>query len=159
LNVANRLDITDSVAGAGIYNADKHTFTAYTPDAFFKGLARPWMGLHTIDTIRRDAAEIQLMFETKYTPGDSKAEVVLTREQNKIVYTIDMEKDVIEKVLILKRTDKGLETKAELMFTYLDDVTNAGAEFAGPKEIDYRRPQQHGPGMLWLLRLAEGGLN
>jgi RNA polymerase sigma factor (sigma-70 family) len=159
LNVANRLDITDSVAGAGIYNADKHTFTAYTPDTFFKGLARPWMGLHTIDTIRRDAAELQLTFETKYTPGDSKAEVVLSSEQNKIVYTIDMEKDVIEKVLILKRTDKGLETKAELMFTYLDDVTNAGAEFAGPKEIDYRKPPQHGPGMLWLLRLAEGTLN
>jgi RNA polymerase sigma-70 factor (ECF subfamily) len=159
LNVANRLDISDSVAGAGIYNADKHAFTAYTPDTFFKGLARPWMGLHTIDIIRRDAAEFQLPFETKYIPGDPEAEVILTRQQDKIVYTIDMEKDVIEKVLILKKTDKGLETKAELMFKYLDDVTNAGAEFAGPKEIDYRKPQQQGPGILWLLRLTEGSLN
>ncbi|MBN1392846.1 MAG: sigma-70 family RNA polymerase sigma factor [Sedimentisphaerales bacterium] len=159
LNVANRLEITDSVTGAGVYNADRHTFNAYTPETFFRGLARPWMGLHTIDTIRREAAELQLPFETKYTPEDSKAEVVLTHKQNKIVYTVDMQKDLIEKILILIKTDKGLETKAELIFSYLDDVTNAGAEFAGPKEIDYRKPQQHGPGTLWLLRLVEGALN
>ena len=32
----------------------------------FAGLSRPWMGLHTIDTVRRDAAEKQVWFETRY---------------------------------------------------------------------------------------------
>jgi RNA polymerase sigma-70 factor (ECF subfamily) len=159
LNVANRLEITDGLAGAGIHNADKNSFTAYVPDAFFKGLARPWMGLHTIDTIRRDAAEQHLPFETKYTPGNPKAEVILTHEQNKIVYNIDMKKDIIEKITLLKSTNGGWETKAELTFSYLDDVTQAGVEFSEPRETDYQRPQQQGPGMLWLARLEEGGLN
>ena len=159
LNIANRLEITDGIAGAGVYNADKHTFAAYTPDAFFEGLARPWMGLHTIDTIRRDAAEQHLPFETKYTPGNPKAETIITHEQNKIVYTIDMEKDIIEKIALLKNTNNGWKTQAELTFSYLEDVTKAGVEFAEPKETDYRKPQQQGPGMLWLVRLAEGGLN
>ncbi|MCK4292593.1 MAG: RNA polymerase sigma factor, partial [Planctomycetes bacterium] len=46
--------------------------------ALFKGLSRPWVGLHTIDTVRRDAAEQDVWFETTYTPGKGKAEVVLT---------------------------------------------------------------------------------
>ena len=160
LHVADRLEITDSITGAGVYNADKHAFTTYSADAFFKGLARPWMGLHTIDTIRRDAAEQQLPFETKYTSGNPKAEVVLACEQNKkIVYAIDMEKDIIEKITLLASTNKGWETKAELTFSYLEDVTRAGVEFAEPRDKDYQQPQQQELGVLWLVRLAEGGLD
>jgi RNA polymerase sigma factor (sigma-70 family) len=159
LLVAHRLEITDGLAGAGIYNADKHTFTTYPTDAFFKGLARPWMGLHTIDTIRRDAAEQQLPFETRYTPGNPKAEVILTHEQGKIVYTIDMEKDVIEKITLLTNKDKNQETKAELKFSYLGDIEQAGVEFAEPRGKNYGIPQQQRQGMLWLVQLAEGGLD
>lgn len=159
LNVANRLEVVNTIAGAGVYNADRHTFTTYPADAFFKGLARPWMGLHTIDTIRRDAAEQQLPFETKYTPGSPRAEVILVHEQNKIIYTIDMEKDVVEKITFLTSKGTYKKTKAELKFFYLDDVTQAGVEFTEPKEKDYGKPQQQGPGVLWLVRLAEGGLN
>jgi RNA polymerase sigma-70 factor (ECF subfamily) len=34
-------------------------------EAGFAGIGRPWMGLHAIDTIRRDAALKQIWFETK----------------------------------------------------------------------------------------------
>jgi RNA polymerase sigma factor (sigma-70 family) len=159
LNVAHRLEITDNAAGAGIYNADKGTFTTYPAEAFFKGFARPWMGLHTIDIIRRDAAEQQLRFETKYTTGSPRVEVIVIHEQDRIVYNVDMEKDIVNKITLL--TSKGIEreTKAELSFFYLDDVGQAGVEFAEPSNKDYGKPQRQGLGMLWLVRLAEGGLN
>ncbi len=160
LDVEHRLEITDGSAGASIYNADKRTFTTYPAGAFFKGLARPWMGLHTIDTIRRDATEQQIPFETKYTPGNPKAKVILTCEQNKkIVYDIDMKKDIIEKITILTNTNKSWETKAELTFSYLGDVTKANVEFAEPVDKDYLKPQQQGLEGFWLVRLAENGLN
>lgn len=159
LNVANRLKIVGTISGAGVYNADRRTFTTYPAGAFFKGLARPWMGLHTIDTIRRDAAEQQLPFETKYTPDNPTAEVILVHEQNEIVYTIDMERDVIEKITFLIRKGTYRKTKAELKFFYLDDITQAGVEFVEPEEKDYGKPRRQGPGILWFVRLAEGGLN
>jgi RNA polymerase sigma-70 factor (ECF subfamily) len=159
LNVAHRLEITDSAAGAGIYHADKGIFTSYPDNAFFKGLVRPWMGLHTIDTIRRDAAEQQLWFETKYTPGSSRAEVIVVHGQDRIVYVVDMERDVVDKITLLTSKGIEMETKAELNFFYLDDVTQAGVEFAEPSKKDYGKPQRQGLGMLWLVRLAEGGLN
>ncbi len=159
LQLADRLEIIDSITGAHIYDADRRTLTTYSADSFFKGLARPWMGLHTIDTIRRDAAEQQLWFETKHTPGSPKAEVILTCEQDEIVYTIDMEKDVVEEITLLKNEGRGWKTKAELRFFYLEDVEQAGEEFAEPRKKDYARPQQEGPGVMWLMRLAEGDLN
>jgi RNA polymerase sigma-70 factor (ECF subfamily) len=169
LHVAGRLEIIDGIAGTGVYNTKKHSFTTYPAGAFFKGLARPWMGLHTIDTIRRDAAEQQLPFETKCTAGSPAAEVILDHEQNKIVYTIDMKKDVVEKITLLTSRDKRWETKAELKFYYLNDVERAGVEFAEPRPSrrgegkpmtkDYGIPQRERPGILWLVRLAEGGLD
>jgi RNA polymerase sigma factor (sigma-70 family) len=159
LNVAHRLEITDSAAGTGIYNADKGTFTCYPVDAFFKGLARPWMGLHTIDTIRRDAAEQQLQFETKYTPNSPRAEVIVTHGQDRIAYTVDMKKDVVDKITLLTSNGTEMETKAELKFFYINDVTQAGFEFAEPSKKIYGKPQQQGLGILWLVRFAEGGLN
>jgi RNA polymerase sigma-70 factor (ECF subfamily) len=159
LNVAHRLEITESAAGAGIYNADRGTFTTYPDNAFFKGLARPWMGLHTIDIIRRDAAEQQLWFETKYAHGSLRAEVVVSHGQDKIVYIVDMEKDVVDKITLLKSKGTEMETQAELEFFYLDDVTQAGVEFAEPSKKIYGKSQRQELGMLWLVRLAEGGLN
>jgi RNA polymerase sigma-70 factor (ECF subfamily) len=155
LNVDDRLEIVSTAAGAGVYNAEERTFTTYRPDTFLKGLARPWMGLPTIDTIRRDAAEKQLPFETKYAPNSPQAEVILLHKRNKIVYTIDMEKDVIDKITLL--TNKG-ETKAELNFSYLDDVSQPGPEYAEPKEKNYGVPLQDDSGLLWIVRLMEGSL-
>ena len=159
LRVAERLEIIDSIAGAQLYDADRRIVVTYPPDSFFKGLARPWMGLHSVDTIRRDAAEQQLWFETKHIPGSPKAEVILTHEQDKIVYTIDMQKDVIEKITILAGDGKDRKTKAELSFFYLDDVEQTGDEFAEPRKKDYAGPQREAMGTLWLMRLAEGDLD
>lgn len=121
-------------------------------DCSFAGLSRPWMGLHTIDTVRRDAAEERIWFETELLPGSGKAEVVLTCEQGRLVYTIDMENDVVERITI------SGQTEAELRFTYMQDIDDAGGEFAEPRRKSYWGPQRKDPGMLWLVQLAEGTL-
>jgi hypothetical protein len=120
----------------------------YEGGSFFKGLGRPWMGLHTIDTVRRDAAEKQVWFETKRTSGN-KVEVMLTHDQAELVYTIDMETDVIEKITFsLNNSDKG-----ELRFSYLQNIDNFGNEFTPPRIGNYWRLRQDSPNVLWPLKL------
>jgi hypothetical protein len=107
------------------------------------------MGLHTIDTVRRDAAEKHLRFETKKISGSNKAEVVLTTEQTRLVYTIDMDIDVIEKITF----SSGSGDEGELQFSYVQNINNLGTEFTRPVIGSYRTSQQSPPGMLWLVKL------
>jgi RNA polymerase sigma-70 factor (ECF subfamily) len=121
-------------------------------EANFVGLGRPWMGLHTIDTVRRDAIKKQMQFRTKLLPSGEKAEVVLTYEQIDLVYTIDMKKDVIDKITF----SAGNSSVGELTFTYLQEIDHVGNEFAEPRRQASMRERSEG--MLWLLRLVESKL-
>ena len=116
----------------------------------FTGLPRPWMGLHTIDTVRRDAAQQGVWFETRLLPGGSKAEVVLTYGQTRLVYTIDMEADVIDKITFLSEAD---EVIGELEFSYMQDIKTVGDKFTEPGRKSYRQRQRKTPGTLWLFEL------
>ena len=147
--IGSSLKITDSGTTACVYDGSGKALAKYTGGSFFKGLGRPWMGIHTIDTIRRDAAEKEMWFETKNISGASKAEVVLTGEQARLVYTIDMETDVIEKITF----STGSGDEGELRFSYLQNIDNPGSEFTRPGAGSYRTPQQSPPGMLWLVKL------
>jgi RNA polymerase sigma-70 factor (ECF subfamily) len=116
----------------------------------FAGLSRPWMGLHTIDTVRRDAAQKRIWFDTRYNKSSGKAMVALKTKGGRIVYTIDMEKDVVESI-----TFSG-DTGGQLQFDYLQDIEKAGSEFAEPSR---KAPlMERSEGMLWLMRLVEGKL-
>ncbi len=115
-------------------------------EASFTGLCCPWMGLHTIDTVRRDAAEQRIWFETGVLPDGSKAEVTLTYNKNKLVYTIDMQADVVEKITFLSEAG---ELIGQLNFSYLQEVENIGNEFTSPREKDHVKTQ----GKLWLCEL------
>jgi hypothetical protein len=147
--IGSSLKIVDNGSSACVFDGSGKALARYTGGSFFKGLGRPWMGLHTIDTVRRDAAEQEVWFETKNISGSNKAEVVLTGEQVKLVYTIDMETDVIEKITF--STNSGDE--GELRFSYLQNIDNPGSEFTRPGSTSYRRPQQSPSGMLWLVKL------
>jgi RNA polymerase sigma-70 factor (ECF subfamily) len=153
LRVGNDLEVVDSGAEARVYDARGHTVARYKGGSFFAGLGRPWMGLHTIDTVRRDAAEKKVWFETRNMQESGKAEVVLTREQSKLFYTIDLERDAIDKISF--STDNG---GGELRFSYLQEIESVGDEFTPPRTKRYHRQPLQEPGVLWLLRLAEGGL-
>ena len=123
--------------------------------AGFAGLGRPWMGLHTVDTVRRDAAREWVWFETRYTTDEVKVEVAVTYGQVKLVYTINMEKDVIEKITFLAEDDR----RGELRFFYFQEIDNVGSEFTEPVRQGGRRDQREGPGMLWLMRLIKSQMN
>jgi hypothetical protein len=109
------------------------------------------MGLHTIDTVRRDAAERQIWFETKHIQNDDKTEIVLTCDPVKLVYTVDMETDIVDKITI--SSDSG--SAGELTFSYLQDGDITGQEFAPPRLRSNQSSRQSPPGMLWLVKLID----
>ncbi|MHC4617696.1 MAG: RNA polymerase sigma factor [Planctomycetota bacterium] len=153
LRVGHSLKIADSGTEALVYDSTGKVTKSYAGGTFFKGLTRPWMGLHTIDTVRRDAAEQQVWFDTEYEAGETKAQVILTPQEGKLVYTIDMETDVIDNIRITTRDGR----EGELRFAYLQDTEHAGVEFTEPQiGRGYGSKRRASPGMLWLLQLAAG---
>ena len=116
--------------------------------ASLAGLSRPWVGLHTIDTVRRDAALQKKWFKTELQPDAGKAEVTITHNQTRLVYTIDMQADLIEKITFLSKTGKLI---GQLNFTYLQEVENVGNEFTSPRKKGHVKPR----GGLWLCELIK----
>jgi RNA polymerase sigma-70 factor (ECF subfamily) len=154
LSIGSDLKIVDIVSGALIFGTGRAPIARYKAGTFFKGLARPWMGLHTLDTIRRDAAEQRIWFQTKKSPTIGKIDVELTCEQIKLIYTIDPETDIIDEIKFSKDdSDIGF-----LRLTYLQDITDVADEFAQPKRYSSRRIKQKELGLLWLVQLATGTL-
>ena len=151
LTMADGTKIVDSGIGACVYDPSGRVAARYKGGSFFKGLARPWMGLHTIDIVRRDAAEQEVWIETKALPDSDQVEVTLDCGQVNLVYTIDMETDVIDKISFVGAN--GAE--GEMRFSYLQDTENTGSEFDPPRAISGRAPQREHQGMLWLVNLLD----
>jgi len=115
-------------------------------DESFVGFCRPWMGLHTIDTIRRDAAEEGIWFETQCAGGGEKAEVSLSCEGARVVYTIDMHNDITMRA--------AEDSTAELNFSYLQEIVQPVGDFAEPTGLRVRgKEQRKEGGILWLVKL------
>ena len=150
--------IFDSATGAEVIEEDRGLVATYPAGAFFKGISRQWMGLHTIDTIRRDAAQKQIMFETTYDPDQVDAQVSVLHGRTTLVYTIDMEKDLIEKIEFLDNSAGNQEKCGSLEFTYLDEFRMTTREFKEPSTRRSRRLHRDALGISWLSQLAEGKL-
>ena len=112
-----------------------------------KGFCRPWMGMHTVDTVRRDAAESGMRFETEIAEDARMAEVTLTSHKGRLVYLIDMEKDVVEKIDIV--TD---DMRGQLTFSYLQEIDGVGREFAEPR---VRSNSPASSDVNWLFELGD----
>lgn len=151
LDVGNRLRIVDDGAQAAIYHGSGRVLSRYVGGSFFKGLSRPWMGLHTIDTVRRDAARQQIRFDTKLEPTGESAEVAVYAGQGKLVYTIDMEADVVEQITISTADGK----QGRLRFTYLQEIDEVADDFVEPQASESYRAEA-GPGILWIMHLVNG---
>jgi RNA polymerase sigma-70 factor (ECF subfamily) len=151
LKVVDGLEIVDSSSGASISNAAGKVIAVYPAGSFFKGLGRPWMGLHTIDTVRRDAAEQRVWFETTASPGDDTARIVLTPPDGKLVYTVDLKTDVVKEIVI--SGSDGIS--GELTFSYLQDIGQAGEMFVEPSiGRRFASKRRQSAGILWLMELA-----
>jgi RNA polymerase sigma-70 factor (ECF subfamily) len=162
LQIADRLEITDCLGGASVCDAAGKVLGNYPAGTFFEGFARQWMGLHTIDTIRRDAAEKHLRFETKYLPGSAKAQVAVYKESAgqkfQLVYTVDLEADVINNIEFLKTNNRENLKIGELAFSYPERMGQSDVKFAEPREKSYAAVRIEKMEELWLMRLAEKGL-
>ena len=145
------LTITDTYNQASISEVSSEQPRLYRGGSFFKGLARQWMGLHTIDTVRRDAAEKGIWFETMYLPDDRFAQVEMDCEAVKVAYKIDLQADVIDEITFT--TDQG--EAGILKFSYLQSIDGAGREFSRPDMPRRRTSPKANPGLLWLVQLVE----
>lgn len=159
LNVGAGLDIIDCSEGARLRHPDSDSAAAYSAGTFFKGLPQPWMGFHSVDMVRRDAAKEKVWFET--TPDKNQENVVVTLTHNhdnirtNIIYAIDMENDLVKTVTFkTQNTANGF-----LAFSYLQEIDEVGDEFAQPAlPSGFSPPTLPSPGMLWLIHLARGTL-
>jgi RNA polymerase sigma-70 factor (ECF subfamily) len=142
------LTITDTYNQANISQASSEQPSAYRGGSFFKGLARQWMGLHTIDTVRRDAAEKGIWFETRYL-DDRFAQVEMDCQGVKVAYKIDLQADVIDEITFT--TDQG--EAGNLKFSY-PSIERAGREFSRPDTPGRRTSPKANPGLLWLVQLV-----
>jgi len=159
LNIGDNLEIVDCSDGAYLRRADGALIAAYAPGTFFQGLARPWMGMHAMDSVRRDAAEQRVWFETR--PAANKRDVVVTLMHDDkgmktdLVYTIDAEKDIIKDI----RFDIRKKTRGSLVFEYIRDIDDFGDEYGEPTVYDGEQLSvDEKPGILWLVSLAQGSL-
>jgi RNA polymerase sigma-70 factor (ECF subfamily) len=149
------MTIVDSKNEAYISSSSSEEPVRYQSGRFFKGLARPWLGLHTIDIVRRDAAAQRIPFETRYNPGSEYAGVELIYEGLRIIYNIDLEADVIDEITF--STDQG--NKGNLKFSYIQDVNDIiHGEFVAPEKLNSRSTLKDSSDLLWLIQLVEGSL-
>ena len=147
--------IVDTSREAYVYQPLDDRMGLYKGGSFFKGLARPWMGLHVIDTVRRDAAEQQIPFTTKHTSGDRYAQVELNNDGVNFTYNIDLETDVIDEITI--SDDKG--NTGNLKFTYLQSIDEENNKnFELPRRPRRQTTSRDSQGLLWLTQLLEGEL-
>jgi RNA polymerase sigma-70 factor (ECF subfamily) len=149
LKLSDGSTIVDSGNDACVIDNSGRTLAAYPSGTFFKGLSRPWMGLHTIDTVRRDAAEEQLWFETKQIRGTNLAEIITAYGQTRLNYTISLKNDLVEKIAL---TSEGAD-EGELRFTYFQDIDEPDSEFIKPRVQSSVRAARNSPGLLWLVNL------
>jgi RNA polymerase sigma-70 factor, ECF subfamily len=152
LQVGGKL-LVDAGIEAYSYKTGSESIEMYPGGSFFKGLAKPWMGLHAIDTVRRDAAQQQIKFETQYADNSDKktAQVKLITDDLTITYNIDLHTDVITEISFSTKP----VTAGNLKFTYLQSVEGLDAEFAIPRRPRLKTTSTNSEGVFWLANLAE----
>ena len=154
IRIGDRLRAVDTKDGAAIYDADNRIIARYPAGSFFKGLGRPWLGLHTIDTVRRDAAVWQLPFRTEHDSHTDQSTVVVQSEPVALTYTIDMDKDLIRRIeLGSPETKDHPAFTGDLAFTYLEDSSDA--QFTEPRSPAGGATKPSPQGILWLLDVLE----
>ena len=149
------LMIVDTYENAYTYQSPQVPLGIYKGGSFFKGLGRPWMGLHTIDTVRRDAAEQRILFNTEHAEGSRYVTVELVRDDIKIIYNIDLEKDVVDEITF--SNDQG--NIGNLKFSYLQSIEDVNEEFVAPRRPRQQTDSKNSSGLLWLVQLSEGSLD
>ena len=98
-----------------------------------------------VSAYKKDTFSPNQNIAVRINPSSGKVEVFLKSKDGLIVYTIDMEKDVVESI-----TFSG-DTGGQLQFDYLQEIEGIGSEFVEPGRNAGVRERSEG--MLWLLEL------
>ena len=158
LKIGENLEITDCSRGAYLRRGDKNIIAAYPAGTFFKGLARPWMGMHAANIVRRDAAEQRIWFQSERAQNETDVFVVISHKEQQnstdLIYTIDMENDLIKTITF----DVDAQPQGSLIFSYLQDIDQLANQFAEPAISADSQQTQPNPGIKWLIYLAQGNL-
>jgi len=158
LNVGQDIQVIDCNRAAVFSAAGDFGQLWYPAGSFFKGLARPWMGMHTVDIVRRDAAEQRIWFDTSISINGNDAIVTLLIKEKEpkldLIYMIDLSKDVL-KCIKYKVNDRSV---GRLDFYYIQDVNSVAAKFVEPTlPATPQKIKAEDRGILWLADLVLGG--
>ena len=132
LQVGGDRELSDCADGAAVYSADGKLVATYPSGTFLEGLARPWMGMHTLDTVRRDAVKRRIRFMTAPLRDDRYATVTLRPEGarvTRLTYTIDTETDVVDRI----EFEVNYQPAGEMVFAYLQEIDGIEPEFIPPE--------------------------
>jgi RNA polymerase sigma-70 factor (ECF subfamily) len=154
LAVGDDLTILDTGSAAEIRDGSGAILAHYPGGSFFQGLGRPWSGLHTIDTIRRDAALAGIAFTTKALSDGQRVEIVLNGPRIRLTYRVHLYQDWIESITFSKED----VTIGEWVFSYPAPDEADPHRLTVPSLPHSRRAGASVPHGLWLMRLAQGSL-
>jgi RNA polymerase sigma-70 factor (ECF subfamily) len=144
--------ILDTGTAAGAIDESGTVLAGYRGGSFFQGLGRPWSGLHTIDTIRRDAALAGITFTTTALPDGQHVEITLDSPQARLTYRVHLYEDWIESITFSKEG----ESLGDWTFSYPQADEADPHRLTVPSLPPGARGQDSSPNGLWLMRLAQG---
>ncbi|MFA6187021.1 MAG: sigma-70 family RNA polymerase sigma factor [Phycisphaerae bacterium] len=152
IKIGNMEIIDNLQAAVLIKNGAKFYYPAGT---FFNGLARPWLGIHTVDIVRRDAASQKIKFITTPPPQnndeqvDCSVNIVFVDEPAKLGYQVGYYSDLLNGITFYANDNQI----GQMNFEYIID----NEAIKNRPEIDSGRNIRNLDG-LWLMRLANGSL-
>jgi RNA polymerase sigma-70 factor (ECF subfamily) len=163
LHIGNQYSVIDSPDGAFVLDSRNKVIASYPSGSFFKGLLRPWFGLHTIDSVRRDATEDRVPFELENLDyGEyqyQKRIVTLLQapgyEGLEVSIHVDINKNEIQKIEFAGNDDASLGT---LNFSYPVNPASIGDSIEIPTIKKRWFSDKEPLGILWLFELAQGTL-
>lgn len=155
MQIGDTLRILDTPGGACMIDQETGQTLHYPAGTFFVGLGRPWSGLRAFDTLQRDAAAERIPFSAKRVEetGRVQLERKLGRDVYKILYTVDMAKDVISTIQFVRTGSSP--AKGSLTFTYAQELEDLAGPFQQP---DLPQPDKHNARpepRHWILKLLE----
>lgn len=138
------------------------TTELYPGGSLFRGLSRPWIGFHTLDSIRRDAARERIWYSTRIIDPDRTAEVQIRANRPEGRYTatyrVDLERDVLESVQLWRTPAEQPERYLGMLtFSYHQEIAPDVAPADPPNwSAGTGRENRGEPSILWMFRLTDG---
>ena len=149
LDVGTTLTYQDTPAGAQIRDTQGRIVARYPGGSFFAGLARPWAGLHCLDSVRRDAAQNGYPFTTERVDESEKVRVQVDAHPLALIYTINLTDDRVESIEFM---DSG-QNVGRWEFEYHQEPETRPLRFTDAGRNGGRLNKM--PGMEWLLKGVE----